>query len=150
MTRLKPGLELGSDGNPVGRDPRRMTPAELEAIGHSRMSPLAALRAHCIECANSAEEVRLCVRVRCSAWPFRIDADPWRAPTTEAQRQARRRNIGHARAARAGAVSGKETDAGSASSGIKPISKEQDSGDIPGTRSADGPPLVATRRSSGT
>src|SRR5215471_15474323 len=74
----------------IGRDPREMTRAELEAIGHEPMSPLEALRAKCLDCAGSAHEVRCCVAMACPSWPFRTRANPWRAPPTEAQIEARR------------------------------------------------------------
>ena len=87
----KIGLELLRDHD-VGRDPRRMTADELSALGHKRMSPLRALRLRCIDCSgNSAPEVRLCTAVTCPAWPFRMGSNPWRAPASEARREAGRR-----------------------------------------------------------
>jgi hypothetical protein len=57
------GLER-RDGFDVGRDPRSMSTEELEQLGHSRMSPLHALRLKCLDCCNgSAQEVRLCAAV---------------------------------------------------------------------------------------
>ena len=90
------GLEPGNEGgHAVGRDPRKMTRAELEALGHRAMSPLAGLRARCIDCcAGSTHEVRLCTAVRCPSWPFRMGSSPWRAPLTEKQLAARR-EAGH-------------------------------------------------------
>ena len=73
-----PGLEL-ERGLPIGRDPRTMSPDELRALGHERMSPLKALRLRCIDCcAGSAYEVRRCTAVECPSWPFRIGENPWR------------------------------------------------------------------------
>jgi hypothetical protein len=46
---LKPGLELRGK-HPVGRDPREMNPEELGEVGHEPMSPLQAIRAHCLDC----------------------------------------------------------------------------------------------------
>ncbi len=61
---MKPGHELGSDGELVGRDPRKMTAAELGELGHKRMSPLKALRLRCVDCCGgSPTEVRLCTAV---------------------------------------------------------------------------------------
>jgi hypothetical protein len=77
----------------VGRDPRRMTTAELEAMGHQRRSPTEAIRAKCLDCcAGSANEVRGCVAVTCPSWPFRMGASPWKVPRqlTEEQREAMR------------------------------------------------------------
>jgi hypothetical protein len=86
------GYEPGDDGYMVGRDPRAMTAAELVAIGHEPMPPLVAIRAKCLDCcAGSAHEVRLCVAKTCPSWPFRTGKNPWRAPASEAQREAARR-----------------------------------------------------------
>src|SRR5437868_3349382 len=58
------GYEPGPDGWFNGRDPREMTAAELEALGHVAMSPLRAIRAKCLDCcAGSAHEVGLCVAI---------------------------------------------------------------------------------------
>ncbi len=73
------GWEPGSDGEFVGRDPRKMTVDELTELGHMRMSPLKALRLRCIDCCGgSAPEVRLCTAVDCPAWPFRMGKNPYR------------------------------------------------------------------------
>ena len=72
-----PGLEL-EHGLPIGRNPRTMSPDELQGLGHERMSPLKALRLRCIDCcAGSAIEVRRCTAVECPAWPFRMGSHPW-------------------------------------------------------------------------
>ena len=85
------GTESGSDGNRTGRDPRKMSQDELRAMGHVPMSPLAALRARCLDCsAGSADEVRKCVALDCPAWPFRMGANPWRS-VSEGRREAGRR-----------------------------------------------------------
>jgi len=46
------GYELGPDGYMVGRDPRRMSPDELEAMGYQRMSSTTAIRAKCLDCCS--------------------------------------------------------------------------------------------------
>ena len=86
------GTELGADGqHPVGRDPRKMETQELQELGHLPMSPLSALRSHCLDCcANSADEVRKCVAVGCVSWPFRMGVNPWRS-VSEGRREAGRR-----------------------------------------------------------
>ena len=87
----KPGLEPGIDGELIGRNPGKMSVAELTDLGHKPRSPLAALRARCVDCcAGSAPEVRKCVAVDCSTWPFRMGKNPWRAPPSEAKREAGR------------------------------------------------------------
>jgi hypothetical protein len=90
---MKPGLELRGK-HPVGRDPRRMTPEEIKAAGHEPMSPLQAIRAHCLDCCvHQEKEVALCTAVNCPSWPFRTGTDPWRKPASPARREAARRAI---------------------------------------------------------
>lgn len=85
--------ELGPDGHTVGRDPRKMPPDDLRALGHAPMSPMAAIRAHCLDCCGgSNDEVRKCTATRCPSWPFRTGVNPLRAPLSDAERD-RRRNI---------------------------------------------------------
>ncbi len=82
------GLER-CDGFDVGRDPRAMSAAELEHLGHARVSPLRALRLKCLDCCNdSAQEVRLCTAVTCPSWPFRMGKSPWRVPLDQEERAA--------------------------------------------------------------
>ena len=84
----------------IGRDPREMMREELEAMGHEPMSPMEAIRAKCLDCcAGSAYEVRCCVAMACPSWPFRTGKNPWRAPASEAQREASRRNAAKMHAA---------------------------------------------------
>jgi hypothetical protein len=110
------GVEPGEDGHAVGRDPGRMTLAELQALGHEPRSPLAALRERCLDCCSgSVHEVRLCVAVECPAWPFRLGRNPYRAPPTEAQREAGRRTAAKINAAASSASNGPGFDAGSPS-----------------------------------
>jgi hypothetical protein len=93
MIERTPGLELGDDGNAVGRDPRGMTVHELRQLGHLPMTAQEALRSRCLDCcAGSAHEVRSCVAVACPAWPFRLGKSPWRIPLSDAEK-ARRRNL---------------------------------------------------------
>ena len=92
------GLER-RDGYDVGRDPRSMSAAELEDLGHARVSPLRALRLKCLDCCNgSAQEVRLCTAIDCSSWPFRMGRNPWIGPVSDARREQGRR-LGLKRAA---------------------------------------------------
>jgi hypothetical protein len=74
-----------------GRDPRIMSRAELEEMGHTPMSPLRAIRAHCLDCcAGSAQEVAKCMQLRCPSWPFRMGINPYREQPTDEQREAMR------------------------------------------------------------
>ena len=74
----------------IGRDPRQMNSAELEAMGHAPMSPVEAIRAKCLDCAGSSDEVRKCVAMTCPSWPFRMGKNPWRE-VSEARREIGRR-----------------------------------------------------------
>jgi hypothetical protein len=48
-----------------GRDPLTLSPEELVAMGHKPMSPLQAIRAHCLDCCGgSAQEVAKCMALR--------------------------------------------------------------------------------------
>jgi hypothetical protein len=38
------GIEAGSDGRAIGRDPRKMGPDEVRLLGHMPMAPAAAIR----------------------------------------------------------------------------------------------------------
>jgi hypothetical protein len=85
------GLETNASGYAIGRDPRMMSQAEIRAVGHDPMSPMQAIRAHCLDCCGGAPaEVRACAAVRCPSWPFRMGRNPWRQ-VTEARREAGRR-----------------------------------------------------------
>ena len=89
---MKPNRHTGlehRDGFDVGRDPRCMRTDELEQLGHARVSPLRALRLHCLDCCNgSAQEVRLCTAVGCARWPFRMGKNPWRRTLDPQERAA--------------------------------------------------------------
>ena len=86
------GYEAGTDDGLIGRDPRAMTAEALRAMGHKPMSPMEAIRARCLDCCGgSVDEVRKCVAMACVSWPFRTGKNPWRAPASEAQREAARR-----------------------------------------------------------
>jgi hypothetical protein len=67
------------DGTAQGRDPRRMSAADLTACGIERQSRGDAIRSKCLDCmcGNSAE-VRRCALADCALWPFRLGGDPWR------------------------------------------------------------------------
>ena len=78
----------------VGRDPRAMSTAELEQLGHARVAPLRALRLKCLDCCNgSAQEVRLCTAVDCPSWPFRMGKNPWRRKLDQEERAALRARL---------------------------------------------------------
>jgi len=78
------------EGEPadIGRDPRKMTEAELVAFGHHKRPLLRVIRANCIECAgNNEAEVRRCRMVACPMWPYRMGTNPLQRRTlTDEQR----------------------------------------------------------------
>ena len=76
-------------GNPANTlaDPRG---SDFE---HKRR-PMAAIRQHCLECCGgSSKEVERCTAPGCNLYPYRFGKDPNRAPASEKQREAARRNI---------------------------------------------------------
>jgi hypothetical protein len=130
------GLER-RDGYDVGRDPRNMPAAELEDLGHSRVSPLKAFRLKCLDCCNgSAQEVRLCTAVDCPSWPFRMGRNPWTGPVSDARREQGRR-LGLKRAAeRAGPFSDNGETGNSVSDGGR-VPSDQVAGSSSTGNSAD-------------
>jgi hypothetical protein len=73
----------------------------LEAAGFESMTPMAAIRAKCLDCcAGSAQEVRYCVATSCPSWPYRMGSNPFRAPLSEESRASRAITLAKARAAR--------------------------------------------------
>jgi hypothetical protein len=87
----RPGAIFDDRGYLEGRDPRTMTQDELRAMGHEPMSPMEAIRAHCLDCCGgSSDEVKKCMALRCPSWPFRTGKNPWRAPISEERREALR------------------------------------------------------------
>ena len=64
------------------------------------MTPLKAIRAHCIECmCGQVKEVKLCVMERCPLHPFRMASNPFRAKRemTEEQKTKMAENLKRAR-----------------------------------------------------
>ena len=56
-------------------------------------NPIRAIRRMCLECmGGSPNEVRDCVSASCPLFPFRLGRNPYRAPPTEKQTEARRQN----------------------------------------------------------
>ena len=82
---LKPAGVEGLDAL-IGRDPRQMTVAELNGIGHEKTPLLRVIRTNCVECVGGSEaEVRRCRISWCPFWPYRMASNPFAAPKTEAQ-----------------------------------------------------------------
>jgi hypothetical protein len=91
QVQIDVGMEVGSDGHLIGRDPREMTLEELRALGHDPMPVLDIIRARCVDCAGgSPGEVRKCMALSCVSWPYRMGTNPGRAPRSQAQREQAR------------------------------------------------------------
>lgn len=77
MTPPAAGLETEA-GLAIGRDPREMTRAELEALGHGKQPLLKVIRGRCLDCCcEQPTEVRKCTAARCANWPYRMGTDPF-------------------------------------------------------------------------
>jgi len=63
------------------------------------MTPMKAIRAKCLDCNYTANEVRLCPCTDCALWPFRLGKNPNIKPRnlTEEQRQAAAERLKNAR-----------------------------------------------------
>ena len=59
------------------RRDREGTRRTLQALGLRKASCLRAIRAQCLDCAQSRKEVRLCSLTDCPLWPFRMGWNPW-------------------------------------------------------------------------
>jgi hypothetical protein len=79
------------DGHLIGGDPREMTIAELNDLGHQVRPLLAVIRAKCLDCVgHERSEVRKCVAADCPNWPYRMSHNPFHA-ASEARRESGRR-----------------------------------------------------------
>ena len=78
-----------SEPNHSRRTRAKMT-MELTKHGHQPLSPMRALRKHCLDCCNdSPNEVRHCPCTTCPLWPFRMGKNPWRLPLSTKERERR-------------------------------------------------------------
>ena len=77
--------------------------SELAALGFQRISRGDAIRAKCLDCAGSSNEVRACEVGTCALWPFRLGTDPWREVRvmTDEQKAAAVERLARARLASA-------------------------------------------------
>jgi hypothetical protein len=90
------------DGFKMGRDPREMTLAELNACGHEKTRIISVIRAKCLDCcADQLGEVAKCTVVKCALWPYRMNTNPFNErEMTEEQRVAASERLRNARAAK--------------------------------------------------
>ena len=89
---MKDHLELDPvEGELVGKNPQHLSVSELEAMGVVQSPILSVVRQKCLDCCvGKPAEVRRCVFVECPLWAYRMGTNPFRAPKTEAQREAAR------------------------------------------------------------
>src|ERR1700745_3216978 len=79
-----------AEGCPIGCDPRRMTVAELNAIGIHARPLLKAIRANCIDCMGGSEaEVRRCSAIKCPMWSYRMSTNPFHRQELSDERRER-------------------------------------------------------------
>ena len=91
------------DGVISGRDPRDLDESALNAGGHYKRAILAVIRDKCLDCCcGQMVEVRMCSSAQCALWPYRMNANPFRAEMSEAQRAAAVANGQRLAAARKG------------------------------------------------
>ena len=77
-------------GERIGKMPTEV-PSDFLARYYGEKNPLRAIRAKCLDCCcGSASEVRKCVAVDCSLWPFRIGVNPFRKKRTLSAEQKRK------------------------------------------------------------
>jgi hypothetical protein len=68
------------------------TPDTLRALGHQPEPVLRAIRRKCLDCSGGSHaEAADCLLRSCALFPFRFGRNPWRAPASEARREAGRR-----------------------------------------------------------
>ena len=98
---MEMGTENGRDIK-IGRDPRQMSAAELQQLGHHKRPILDAIRQNCVECcAGNSAEVRRCAMIACPMWPYRMGTNPFVSRDyTDEQREAARARLVMARAAK--------------------------------------------------
>ena len=72
-------VELEGETIKAGRDPRKMSVAVLNVLGHEERPLLHVIRENCKECQGGAEaEVRRCANIQCPFWPYRMNVNPFR------------------------------------------------------------------------
>jgi hypothetical protein len=73
--------------------PGPMKADDLQTAGYEPEPVLRAIRRKCLWCSGGdAKEVASCLVPDCALYPFRMGKNPWRAPVSEARREAARRN----------------------------------------------------------
>jgi hypothetical protein len=84
---LAVGLEI-ENGEVIGRNPRSMTEEELNSLGHENTPLLKIIRAKCLDCSHSTQEVRKCTCAKtCPLWPYRMRKNPFLKPRKMSEEQ---------------------------------------------------------------
>ena len=100
---MRDGFELSDEGQPIGRDPRRINNEDFRGIGHVATPILSVIRAKCLDCCcYQPSEVRRCTATGCALWPYRMGTNPFRTrELSEEQRSAAAERLKRARLTRA-------------------------------------------------
>src|SRR5689334_9088839 len=100
-------IELSTDRQEIGADPRKMQKEILISLGHEPKPLLCIIREKCLDCCSgSTGEVRKCVSATCPLWPYRMATNPLRKrrKVDEGQREKLVRRAAEARRARRASV----------------------------------------------
>ena len=66
------------EGELIGKHPGEV-PSEILSLNFRAQNPQKAIREKCLDCCcGNAAEIRKCVAVDCSLWPFRMGTNPFR------------------------------------------------------------------------
>ena len=77
----------------IGRDPRKIPAHEFDEAGIAGRPILSVIRDKCIDCCCGQEaEVRKCVSVKCTLWPYRMGSNPFRVVNLSDEERERRRS----------------------------------------------------------
>jgi hypothetical protein len=78
-------------GELIGKHPSEV-PLELLSLKFRAQNPLTAVREKCIDCCcGDTSEVRKCVAIDCSLWPFRMGKNPFRKKRELSTKEKRER-----------------------------------------------------------
>jgi hypothetical protein len=78
-TYLEPSSYIADAGQKIGLDPGKLSKSDLNVLEVPK-SPIKAIRAKCLDCTGEQPaEVRKCVAVDCSLWPYRMGRNPFHA-----------------------------------------------------------------------
>jgi hypothetical protein len=98
------GIELGTDGT-QGKDPRKMSTADLKLLGHVQKPLMKVIREKCNDCVGADPhglrhiEVVKCQATGCPLWAYRMGKNPFstRGTMSDEQKQAVKKRFALAR-----------------------------------------------------